>query len=266
MRSDPSGILKPSTKITPSDPVRARWLRQPFDLIELKQFSYATGCSVNDIIFYLVASSLRQYCLQKGQQPSNLYDSRSIMWVSLQGTSIQEKVISFGNKIGAVILPLPVTIEDDVTRLLKIRDMTSILQLSPEPYVARQLLHLIGLLPQGIVCLFWDLLAYRVTNSISNVPGPSFPVCWSEGGPELERLTFFVPPQGTIASFMTILSYNNQVSMGCLSDSRAIGEPREVLDLFQSEYDKLRLKIEQLQASGELKERLQLSEKHRHHE
>lgn len=76
-------------------------------------------------------------------------------------------------------------------------------------------------------------------------------------------MVFFVPPQGTIASFLTILSYNGGVQMGCLSDSRVIDRPREVLDLFQREFASLKKKVAQLQAEGKLKDTLGLQDQDR---
>ena len=63
------------------------------------------------------------------------------------------------------------------------------------------------------------------------------------------------------ASFITILSYNGAVQMGCLSDSRVIAEPRELTDLFVSEFIRLQKKIAELQKEGKLQRTLQLQEK-----
>jgi len=49
--------------------------------------------------------------------------------------------------------------------------------------------------------------------------------------------------------------------MGCLSDSRVIAEPRELTDLFVSEFLRLQKKIAELQRDGKLQQTLQLHEK-----
>lgn len=89
-------------------------------------------------------------------------------------------------------------------------------------------------------------------------PGPQHTVTLA--GSEIGSMVFFVPPQGTIASFLTILSYNGGVQMGCLSDVRVIDRPREVLDLFQSEFAALKKQVAKLQADGTLKQTLGLQD------
>lgn len=49
--------------------------------------------------------------------------------------------------------------------------------------------------------------------------------------------------------------------MGCLSDSRVIEEPRELTDLFVSEFHRLQTKIAQLQKDGKLQQTLHLQDK-----
>ena len=197
MRHDPVSTFKPATNITPSVACTGRWLRHPLPLSALKQLSYATGTSVNDVLFCVVSSALRQYCLRRGVAASSLTDPTTIMWVSLQGTDVH-KEISFGNKIGAVYLPLPLHVEDDLQRLLAVRDRTSSLQVSPEPYVARALMALLGVLPLGLTRHVMGWLAYKPTNSMSNVPGPQHAV--TIAGAEIASQVFFVPPQGTIGN------------------------------------------------------------------
>jgi diacylglycerol O-acyltransferase len=256
MPRDPSGLFKPKTNITPSTPVHARWLRAPFDLREMKQLAYATGTTVNDIAFYLISSALRSYALRR-HAPT--YVVNTVMWVSSQGTAVREE-IAFGNKIGAVTLGLPVDVEDDLQRLEAVRNLTAAAQVTPEPIVTRWTLQFIGLIPLRLIWFVWDRLAYNATNSMSNVPGPAHPVRWGHGGPEVDRVVFFVPPQGVVASFITMLSYANAFQIGFLSDSRAVKDPREVLDLCEEEFDKLKRKIDALQKNGKLQETMGLKD------
>lgn len=92
-------------------------------------------------------------------------------------------------------------------------------------------------------------------------PGPQHAV--SLAGSEIGNMVFFVPPQGTIASFLTILSYNGGVQMGCLSDVRVIDRPQEVLALFESEFASLKKQVAKLQAEGKLQQTLGLQDKDR---
>jgi len=258
--SDPVSRFKPATPIRPSVPANARWLSQPLSLAELKQLSYATGTSVNDVLFTIVASALRRFCLQENLDPSTLSDVRSLMWVSLQGTATHsDEPITFGNRIGAIYMRLPMGEGDDLRRLLMVRDYTSSLQVSPEPMVTNALMGLIGLAPWAFIQYIWKFLAFKATSSMSNVPGPQEPVHFA--GAEISDLVFFVPCQGTIASFITILSYAGGVQMGCLFDSRVVEEPQRVLDLFVEEYQRLKEHVDKLQKEGTLQQALGLQDK-----
>ena len=65
------------------------------------------------------------------------------------------------------------------------------------------------------------------------------------------------------ASFLTILSYNGGVVMGCLIDSRVIADTHEVLDLFVSELHALQATVDALQKQGKLKATLKLRDQDR---
>lgn len=91
------------------------------------------------------------------------------MWVSMQGTDVGPSEIKFGNAIGAVYLPLPLSEPDNFKRLLRVRDSTSTLQVTPDAYAAQLLLGWLGLLPRGLTMPLWDILAYKPTNSMSNM-------------------------------------------------------------------------------------------------
>jgi len=253
LRPDPFSRFKPMTNITPRIAVHASWLANTLPLNEIKQMAYETGASVNDILFSIVAGGLREYCRQQAGSDADaehelalLRHFTSIMWVSLQGTDLHAPLSStFGNRIGAVYLRLPLQYADPIERLMHVRDMTTDLAGSTDPIAAMLLMKLLGLLPQCITAKLWNALAYKTTSSISNVPGPQNPVCWE--GAEIDRMVFFVPPQGTIASFMTILSYNGGVSLGFLADSRIVDEPRKIIQLIVKEYHRLKHQLQERQ-------------------
>lgn len=265
--SDPVSLYKPKTPLQLGMPMHAAWLSEPLPLAELKQMSYATGTSVNDVLFCVAAAALRTHALSSGLSEAEVQKMcvQSIMWVSLQGTEIESSTQSFsgGNRVGAAYLRLPVSASDDLHRLRSVRDLTSSLQSSPAPLVASFLLRVLGLIPQAPLNLVWEHLAYKTTISMSNVPGPQFPVTWGPGGPELSELLFFVAPQHTIASFITIISYNGNIQMGYLADERVVKDPRDVIKLFSSEYHKLKNQIAELQQQGKLEEVMELQPQYR---
>jgi len=261
MLPDPVSRFKPAVGITPAIPCKARWLQHPLCLAEVKQLAYATGTSVNDVLFCVVASALRRFCLLEKRDPATLHDINSLMWVSLQGTNVSTEKINFGNRIGAIYVKLPMKEGDELKRLMQVRDHTSSLQVSPEPLVTCGLMASIGLIPWGFIRSFWRFLAFKASSSMSNVPGPQHEVSFA--GAPVDDLVFFVPPQGTIASFLTIFSYAGGVQIGCLFDTRVVEDPQPIVELCVSEYTALKNRVAQLQKDGTLQQTLGLQEKDR---
>ena len=52
---------------------------------------------------------------------------------------------------------------------------------------------------------------------MSNLPGPQFPLAFLER--PVERMYFFVSPQGTVGIFVTIFTFDGKVSVSISSDS-----------------------------------------------
>jgi len=117
------------------------------------------------------------------------------MWVSLRGISLSEPP-AFGNRIGAVYLKLPLQEGDLMTRVDKVKRMTASLNGTPEPFIAYALMQVVGLLPRPIAQFFFKMIAFKVTTSTSNMPGPRYGVAL--GKVEIDEMVFFVPPQRTI--------------------------------------------------------------------
>jgi len=200
----------------------------------LKSISKKCGVSVNDVMFSATAGALRFY-LQKKFHEKQL-DIQSVLWVSLRGTSL-EGTPQMGNKIGAVYLKLPLKTDSPIERVQDVKQQTDIMRRSPEPIVARFIMQVFGYLPPIIAEHLWYQLAFKVTASVSNVPGPQYPLQFC--GSNVHNFLFFVSPARNIGVFLCMLSYNGQVFFGLACDQRLIEEPREVLGYFKQELDQL---------------------------
>jgi len=87
----------------------------------------------------------------------------------------------------------------------------------------------------------WYGLAFKVTASMSNMPGPAQPL--QLAGRPIEKLVFFVPPSRTIGHFLTILSYNGRVMFGLASDQKLVENPKEILQYFADELSALAVSV-----------------------
>lgn len=71
---------------------------------------------------------------------------------------------------------------------------------------------------QPLSRLLFNATAWKSSVSYSNMPGPTVPMHLASA--EVTDVTFFVPPQGNIAIFVTIMSYNGGFSVGAACDPR----------------------------------------------
>ena len=62
-----------------------------------------------------------------------------------------------------------------------------------------------------------NAIAYKTTVSMSNMPGPQFPLTFLEC--PVERMFFFVSPQGTVGIFVTIFTFDGKVAVSISADS-----------------------------------------------
>ena len=86
----------------------------------------------------------------------------------------------------------------------------------------------------------WQALAFKTTVSMSNLPGPQFKLKWL--GHAMKSMHFFVVPQNTIGVFITIFSYDGEVSISMSADERLVtqAEARRITtEYFPEEIDRL---------------------------
>jgi len=58
-------------------------------------------------------------------------------------------------------------------------------------------------------------------------------------GGKIERFLFWVPQSGDIGMGVSILSYNNEVQFGLITDRRLCPDPERVIARFAPEFEKL---------------------------
>lgn len=194
-----------------------------------------------------------------------------------------ELPLTWGNGgLGAVYLSLPLDITEAGPRLQEICNRVRKLTRSPEPVLGNVLIGLFGALPKFIsrpICEYFvviavhdyeptldfslvypcyvtsrasdelvaclsslgNAIAYKTTVSMSNIPGPQFPLAFLQC--PVERMFFFVSPQGTVGHFVTIFTFDGKISVSISSDSALLNqeEARAITGkLFLEELQELR--------------------------
>jgi diacylglycerol O-acyltransferase len=195
---------------------RFAWIRA--DLGQLKAIKNRLGGTVNDVVLATVAGALGRYLRAHGHSTSGL-ELRAMVPISVRAP---EEHGALGNKVSAMMAPLPVGVEDPVARLRMVTETMGDLKASRQAVGATLLTDLTGFAPPTIAAQAARLQSrQRFFNLVvTNVPGPQFPLYVL--GRELQTVVPMVPLAKRQAVCVGIMSYNGQINFGLIGDYDAI--------------------------------------------
>ncbi len=228
----------------------------PMPLAEIKAVGHAIGCSVNDLLLSAVAGALRAYLVERGD-PVDGVEVRAMVPVNMRSAADEGKL---GNRFGLVTLLLPVYMENPFERVFEVRRRMAELRGSYQPAVALGVLAATGLAPKFVQDIALDILANKASAVMTNVPGPQQPLYMA--GAHLAQQMFWVPQSGDIGMGVSILSYNNCVQFGLVTDRHLVNDPDNIVARFRPEFEKLVYALllgpwEELQAPEDIRQRLE---------
>jgi len=211
---------------------RVAWT-DPIPLPEVKTVSRALGCSVNDMLLTAFAGALRGYLEEKGD-PTEGVEIRALVPINLRPPDAREEL---GNQFGIVAVELPVGISSPLQRLYEVRRRMEALKTSYEPAVTLGLFAALGYAPKIVQDRLFDLLLSRATAVMTNVPGPQKPLYLA--GSELKQVMFWVPQSGNLAVGASILTFNDRVHFGLITDAALVPDPDAIVARFAPEFERL---------------------------
>ena len=143
------------------------------DLGLLKQVKDEHGGTVNDVVLSVVAGALGNYLRARGHETEEL-ELRAMVPVSVRA---EEEHGALGNRISAMMAPLPVWCEDPVERLRLVTETMGDLKGSGQAVGAEILTRITDFAPPTIASQAARLQpAQRFFNLVvTNVPGPAVP-------------------------------------------------------------------------------------------
>ena len=190
------------------------------DLADLKRVKDAHGGTVNDVILSIVAGGIGKYLRARGHDTDGL-ELRAMVPVSVRA---DEEHGALGNRISAMMAPLPVWCEDPVERLQLMTGEMGDLKSSGQAVGAEILTKLTDFAPSTIASQAARLQpAQRFFNLVvTNVPGPQFPLYVL--GRKMESIFPMVPLARRQALCIGIMSYNGQVNFGLIGDYDAMAD------------------------------------------
>jgi diacylglycerol O-acyltransferase / wax synthase len=200
---------------------RFAWVRA--SLGDVKAIKDALGGTVNDVVLATVAGGLRRHMERRGaEQVDSL---RAMVPVSVRS---EDERGSLGNRVAAMMAPLPVAEEDPQRRLATIAASMQGIKRSGQAVGAQVLTQLSGFAPPTLMAQGSRLVSTeRFFNVVvTNVPGPQYPLYLL--GRELRDAYPMVPLAKGQALGIAIMSYNGRMNFGLLGDWDAMTDLDEL--------------------------------------
>ncbi len=215
-----AGIAAPSTPFNVEIGPHRRIAFVRSDLEALKQIKDKHGGTVNDVILSVVTGAIGNYLRARGYDTEGM-EIRAMVPVSVRA---EEERGALGNRISAMMAPLPVWCEEPIHRLHLVTEIMGDLKGSGQAVGAEILTRLVDFAPTTIASQAARLQpAQRFFNLVvTNVPGPQFPLYVL--GREMESIFPLVPLARRQALCVGIMSYNGQVDFGLIGDYDAMAD------------------------------------------
>jgi diacylglycerol O-acyltransferase / wax synthase len=207
---------------------RFTWVRTNLD--DVKAVKNELGGTVNDVVLATVAGALGRHLRRRGDE---LGDGvlRAMVPVSVRSEAERG---ALGNRVAAMMAPLPVAEEDPRRRLETISTAMAGIKRSGQAVGAQVLTNLSGFAPPTVMAQASRLIStQRFFNLVvTNVPGPQFPLYLM--GRELVDIFPMVPLARGQALGVAIMSYNGRMNYGLVGDYDALADLDELPDDFDA--------------------------------
>jgi WS/DGAT/MGAT family acyltransferase len=180
----------------------------------VRSVAHEHGVKVNDVALAVVTAGLRRLLVLRGERVDR--PLRALVPVSLRGA---DEHGTLGNRVGSLIVPLPIGEPDPVARLRLIGAATAELKQRGDAQVSDGVLAATNLLPTSAVhAVSWIIEHQPLVNLVvTNVPGPSVPL-YALGAEMIEAFPI-LPLAGNLTVGVAILSYNGELNFGIRADA-----------------------------------------------
>jgi len=191
---------------------RFTWVRA--DLRDIKAIKDSLGGTVNDVVLATVAGALGRHLRRRGHNTDGL-ELKAMVPVSVR-QDIERGAL--GNKVAAIMAPMPVWCEEPIARLDIVREELKGLKSGGQAVGAQVLTDLSGFAPSTIMDQASRVMArQRFFNLVvTNVPGPQFPL-YLLGRRMLDPFPM-VPLAKNQALGIALLSYDGAINFGVVGD------------------------------------------------
>ena len=204
---------------------RIAW-SETIPLETIKKIGKEYGGTVNDTLLVALSGAIRSHMLHYHQDLEMEY--KIVCPVNMRHG---EKGIHLGNKVGVIVLDLPINEVNPIKRFEIIIAKTKELKHSLEPFITFEFTQMISnLIPKKVEEVGAKFLGSKLMAVVSNVPGPRKAIYFA--GTEVENIMFWLPQTVSLGVGMSIISYNNKVSFGVTTDAHLIHDPERIVEGF----------------------------------
>jgi diacylglycerol O-acyltransferase len=191
---------------------RYTWVRA--NLADLKGIKNELGGTVNDVVLATVAGALGKHLRRRGHNTDGL-ELKAMVPVSVRA-DVERGAL--GNRVAAMMAPLPVWCQDPVARLDIVREELKGLKSGGQAVGAQVLTELSGFAPATVMGQASRVMArQRFFNVvITNVPGPQIPLYLA--GKRMIDTFPMVPLAKNQALGVALLSYAGRINFGLVGD------------------------------------------------
>ena len=240
-------VLAPKTPFNVTITSQRSYAARALSLTDAKLVSKATGTKINDVVMAICAGALRPYLAERKALPKK--PLIAFVPISLREPGNADA----SNQVFGMLCPIATQIEDPLERLKSIQRTANdskslagtVKDVSPKDF---SLLGAPILLP-GLAQFFGrtglaDLMPSTTNLTISNVPGPPFPL-YCAGAKILAMYPVSIPVHG-IALNITVQSYQDKLNFAITADRRAVPDPQALADLFEPALEELKQAVAKL--------------------
>jgi diacylglycerol O-acyltransferase / wax synthase len=199
-------------------------------LDKVKAIKNELGITVNDVVVTLCASAVRQWLLERDELPR----TPLIAMVPVSVRAPHERT-AFGNRISAMIVPIPTDVADPRDRLLRAHELLAGAKANHAALPASLLTDATSFIPPAVAALAArttiDLLSRTrppLNLVISNVPGPRDPLYCA--GAKLESMFPVSVVIDGVGLNMTVMSYRDHLDFGVITDQGQIPDAWPFID------------------------------------
>jgi diacylglycerol O-acyltransferase len=191
---------------------RYTWVRA--NLADLKAIKDELGGTVNDVVLATVSGALGKHLRRRGHSTDGL-ELKAMVPVSVRA-DVERGAL--GNRVAAMMAPLPVWCQDPVARLDIVREELKGLKSGGQAVGAQVLTELSGFAPSTVMGQASRVMArQRFFNVVvTNVPGPQIPLYLS--GRRMIDPFPMVPLAKNQGLGIALLSYAGRINFGLVGD------------------------------------------------